>query len=112
MVCSGDVGSPVAFVSSETPHLPQNLADGGLSTPHWGQHTESPDPHSAQNLFPLGLSVPHFEQCIRRPRCSTRQLVEQRLSLFQIGGIETLGEPIVNLGELFATLLATASIAQ
>ena len=40
------------------------------------------------------------------------QLVEQRLRVFQIGGVEAFGEPVVNLGKLLAGLLATTSITQ
>jgi len=36
------------------------------------------------------------------------EFVEQCLSIFQIGGAETLGEPVVNLGEHGARLLAAA----
>src|SRR5712692_10428928 len=50
-------------------------------------------PQSAQNFSPGIASVPHFEQ---RILCS--QLVEQRLGILQIGGIEALGEPAIDSG--------------
>ena len=40
------------------------------------------------------------------------QLVEQRLSVVQVGGIEALGEPVVNLGEHRARLVAAAGITE
>jgi len=35
------------------------------------------------------------------------QLIQQRLGLFQIGGIEAFGEPIVDFGEQRVRLIAT-----
>ena len=40
------------------------------------------------------------------------QFGEQRLSLFQIGGVEAFGEPVVDFGEHRARFVAAASIAQ
>jgi hypothetical protein len=56
--------------------------------------------HSAQNFLPGIRSVPHFEQ-----RILGSQLVEQRLGVFQVGGIEAFCEPAVDLGEHGALLV-------
>src|ERR1700730_10954042 len=40
-----------------------------------------------------GLSLLHFAQII----CLHAKFVEQRLRVLQIGGVEALGEPVVNL---------------
>jgi hypothetical protein len=45
----------------------------------------------------------------RRHQASAAQFVEQRLGVFQIGGVEALGEPVVDLGEHRAGLVATTS---
>jgi len=36
------------------------------------------------------------------------QLVEQGLGVLQVGGVETLGEPVVDVGQHRARLVATA----
>jgi hypothetical protein len=41
-----------------------------------------------------------------------RQLFEQRFSLFQVERVETFGEPAVNRGEKFASLITFALIAK
>jgi len=55
-----------------------------------------------------GDSTLHAEQCIRgnigvplraRHCCLSRQLLEQRLGVFQIGGGAALGEPAINFRE-------------
>jgi len=43
--------------------------------------------------------------------CFSSQFIEQRLRLFQIGGIEAFGEPAIDLGEEIAGLVAAATIA-
>src|SRR5262245_42816111 len=40
------------------------------------------------------------------------QLVEQRRRILQIGGVEAFGEPVVDLGEHRACLIAAAGVAQ
>jgi hypothetical protein len=45
------------------------------------------------------------------PVADSRQLVEQRLRFFQIGGVEALGEPAINRGEQIAGLGAPALVA-
>src|SRR6516162_1758056 len=87
---------------SEAPQSSQNLAIGELSAPHLVHRFDSGLPHSGQNFLPDVLSVPHLEQCM-----SVAQFVEQRLGLFQIGGVEALGEPAVDLGEHGARLVTT-----
>src|SRR5262249_34010428 len=41
----------------------------------------------------------------------SRQLVEQRLCFFQIGGVEALGEPAIHRGEQVAGFSTTALVA-
>ena len=43
--------------------------------------------------------------------CSRRQLVEQRLGLFQIERVEAFGEPALDRGEQIASLIPLALIA-
>jgi hypothetical protein len=38
-----------------------------------------------------------YERSVRRWLSS--ELIEERLSVFQVGGVEALGEPVVDLGE-------------
>ena len=92
---------------SEAPQSSQNLAVGELSAPHLVHRFDSGLPHSGQNFLPDVLSVPHLEQ-----RMSVIQLVEQHLGVLQVGGVEALGEPVVDLGERRARFLATIGIPQ
>ena len=69
--------------------------------------------HSSHNFILSGFSNPHLPQrmipyCLR----SNAQLVEQRPGVFQVGGVEALGEPAVDLGERRARLVATALLRQ
>jgi hypothetical protein len=48
----------------------------------------------------------------RHQKRLTAQLVEQRLGLFQIGGIEALGEPVVDFGEHGPSLLSMLVICK
>ena len=40
------------------------------------------------------------------------QIVEQRLRVLQVGGVESLGEPVVNIGEHGARFVAAIGVAQ
>ena len=40
------------------------------------------------------------------------QLAEQRLGVFEVGGVEALGEPVVDFGEHRVRLVATIAVAQ
>ncbi len=51
-----------------------------------------------------GLSLPHFEQRMSQ----LLKLVEQSLGVVQVGGVEAFGEPVVDVGEHRARLVATA----
>src|SRR5215469_5023445 len=93
----------VVDVVNDAPHSPQNFSPGWLEAPHLEQATLSGSPQFAQNLRPSRLSLSHFEQ-----RILFAQLVQQRLSFLQIGGVEAFGEPVVDLGEHRAGLVATA----
>ncbi len=42
--------------------------------------------------------------------CALRQLVQQHLRLLQVGGVETLGEPVVDRGEEIAGCASLASV--
>src|SRR5215813_13404176 len=82
--------SSLVFVGAApktAPHESQNFASGRLSAPHEGHDGASRAPHLSQNFAVLRLSVAHLAQCM-----SVAQLVEQGLGVFQIGGVEALGE--------------------
>ena len=52
-------------------------------------------------LGPSRFSFPHFVQRMSAAGLSLRfQFLEQRLGVFQIGGVEALGEPVVDSAEL------------
>src|SRR5260370_39045341 len=87
---------------SPPPQSAQNFAPGALSELQFEQRFENGLPHSAQNFLPGIPSVPHFEQRILR-----FQFLEQCLRVFQVGGIEALGEPAVDFAEHRASLGAT-----
>src|SRR5208283_1725569 len=74
------------------PHFLQNRAPGLSDALHAGQVSSSFDPHDSQNDESAGLSLLHFAQ---RMGLST-QLVEQRLRVLQVGGVEAFGEPVVD----------------
>src|SRR6266849_3548014 len=99
--------SATTSVPSALPQSAQNFAPGALSELHFEQRFESGLPHSAQNFLPGIPSVPHFEQ---RILCS--QLVEQRLGISQVGGVEAFGEPAVDFGEHRARLVATTLLCE
>src|SRR6516162_624920 len=50
----------------------------------------------------------HPHQTADRPAAGSRQLVEQRLGFFQVGGVEALGEPPIDRGEQLARLAPPA----
>jgi hypothetical protein len=56
-----------------------------------GQASTSFDPHPSQNDASARLSLLHFVQSI----WLSTKLVEQRLGLLQVGGVEALSEPVV-----------------
>jgi hypothetical protein len=78
----------------------ENFSTGSFSAPHDAHRALRDAPHSAQNFRPSRFSAAHFEQRILRT-----QLVEQRLCIFQIGGVEAFGEPAVDFGEHRARLI-------
>src|SRR6266481_713628 len=91
------------FAASAAAQSPQNFAVGAFSYPHFAQRFLKGAAHSLQNLCSAGFSAPHVEQFTSRT-----QLVEQRLRVFQISGVEALGEPAVDLGQHRARFVATA----
>jgi hypothetical protein len=70
-------------------------------------------PQLAQNLRPSRLSLPHFEQRIlaSQGRLSA-QLIEQYPGVFEVGGVETFGEPVVDLSKHGARFIETAFSAE
>jgi len=79
---------------SAAAHSPQNFAVGAFSYPHCAQRFLKGAAHSLQNFCSAGFSAPHAEHFMSRT-----QLVEQRLGVLQVGGVEALGEPVVDIGE-------------
>src|SRR5215471_18458441 len=82
------------FVTSMT----APIASGGSDSPGGPRtHWKAPPFHGARRFRPFAIAPGDREV---RPIAVTeqglRQLVEERLRLFQIGGIEALGEPAVD----------------
>jgi hypothetical protein len=96
-----------AAISSLDQHPRERETGRPFSAPHAAQRAFRGAPHSAQNFRPARFSVPHFEQRILRT-----PLVEQRLGVFEIGGIEAFGEPAVDFGEHRARVVATALLRE
>src|SRR5262249_24366534 len=91
-----------AGVSSGAPQSSQNFAVEEFCPPHLPQSLKSGLPHCGQNFLPDVLSVPHLAQ-----RMSIAQFVEQRLGVFEVGGIEAFREPVVDFKEQCARLIVT-----
>ena len=53
----------------------------------------------------------HPHQTADRPAAGSRQLVEQRLGFFQVGGVEALGKPVVDRREEVAGVGKAALVA-
>src|SRR6266852_4669245 len=87
------------FEISAAAQSPQNFAFGAFSYPHFALRLLKGAAHSLQNFCSGGFSAPQAGQFI-----STTHLVEQCLRVFQIGGVEAFGEPVVDLGEHRAVL--------
>src|SRR5216683_3190034 len=95
------------FTARAAPQSAQNFELVVFSTPQFGQRSARWLPHSAQNRLPGKLSVPHFEQRMSHSIVVlSRQVVEQCLGVFQVGGVETFGEPAIYLTEHRACLVA------
>jgi hypothetical protein len=83
-------------------------------------------PHRARSEHRIVDTTVLVERRISRKTCVSRgfqirtfrnaplspQLVEQRLRIFQIGGVEALGKPVVDVGEHRARLVATALLGE
>src|SRR5215469_7329625 len=104
-------GAVAAGTPSGPPHWPQNLAAGAFSKPQAAQGVLNGAPHSLQNFNPSGFSVLHFVHSIY-PFPLRAQFVEQRLGVLQVGGVEAFGEPVVDLAEHRARLLAAIGVAK
>src|SRR6266851_7252830 len=98
--------TPTSLPSSR-PQSAQNFAPGAFSELQFEQRFDSGFPHSAQNFLPGIPSVPRFEQ---RILCS--QLVEQRLGISQVGGVEAFGEPAVDFSEHRARFVALTLLVE
>ena len=99
------VAEASAFVKPiEEPHFLQNRAPGLTDALHVGQINSSFAPHPSQNEASEGLSLLHFAHSIEL----SAEILKQRLGVFQIGGIKTFGEPVVDVREHRAGLVATA----
>ncbi len=91
------------IVASLEPHLRQNFDPGGLLRPQDGHSAPIFAPHSLQKAASGRLSLLQLGHSID---LLPRQFVEQRLGVFQIGGVEALGEPVVDFGEHRARFVA------
>src|SRR5262249_52284238 len=78
--------------ASALPHFLQNRAPELTAALHTGQTSSSLDPHCSQNAASGGLSVLHEGHCM----ALRTQPLEQRLGVLQVGGVEALGEPVVD----------------
>src|SRR5262249_16110836 len=92
---------------SDAPQSPQKKFSLGFSAPHSRQRPPSRSPHLPQNFLFSGFSVPHFVQ-----RSLGSQFVEQRFGVLEVGGVDALGEPVVDFGEHHARFVAASSVAQ
>ena len=106
-VPTGASDASLTAAASAVPYSPQKPSPGSFEAPHCWHLAASGAPQSAQNLRPSRLSRPHFEQRILRS-----QFLEQSLCVFQVGGIEAFGEPVVDGGEHRARLVATALLVE
>ena len=97
--CLPGVASPLLRAA---PHFPQNFALGAFSKPHDAHDDLNAAPHSLQNFNPSGFSVLHFAQIMTE--WLGAQIIEQRLGVLQVGGVEALGEPLVSLCQHVAGL--------
>ena len=96
-----------------TAHSPQYFAVGAFWNPHFTQCLLKGTAHSLQNFIPSGFSAPQFEQRIfPSGRHSISHLVKQCLGVFQVGGVEAFGQPVVDLGQHRASLVAFALLRE
>src|SRR5215469_15095477 len=98
---------PNPLEASAAAHSPQNFAVGAFSYPHFAQRFLKGAAHSLQNFCSAGFSAPHVGQFT-----SGTKLVEQRLGVLQIGGVEALSEPVVDFSQHRTCLVAATGIAQ
>ena len=98
-----------AWFPSAVPHFLQNFEPCGFATEHDGHRSSSFVPHSAQKIASARFWVLHLAHSIRGSRT---QFVEQRLGVLQIGSVEALGEPVVDLGEHRARLVTAIVLGQ
>ena len=98
--------------SSAPPHSPQNFSPGWTGAAHFGQVTTRGAPQFVQNLRPSRLSLPHFEQRIFVTERLIAQVIEQGLGVFQVAGVEALGEPLVGFVENTPCLIAITLLVE
>jgi hypothetical protein len=92
------------------PEFPRNFAVGAFSNPREAHDAMNGAPHSLQNFNPSGFSVSHFAQII--PIQLRARLIDQRLGIFQVGGIEAFGEPVVDFGKHRLSFIAPALLSE
>ena len=90
------------------PHFLQNRAPGLTAALHAGQISSSFDPHCSQNVASGGLSVLQEGHCM----ALGAQLVQQGLGVLQVGGVEALGEPVIDFSEHRTRLVLPIAVAQ
>ena len=88
---------------SDVPHSSQNFAPGLFLEPHLAHEASVGAAHSLQNFAPRDSRL-HTS----RTSLSGTQLIEEGFGVLQIGGIESFSEPVVDLGEHRAPLVASA----
>ena len=101
---------PMRRLTAETGHhtVPWTPAMSRSAEPPHREHRRgSGAAHFAQNFRPSRFSAAYFAHFI-----SVAQLVEQRFRVLQVGGGEALGEPVVDVGQHRARLVAAISVAQ
>src|SRR5216684_7457607 len=96
-------GALVPVVESLEPQLRQNFEPGSCQARRMGTPPPALPRTRRRMLRPAGY---------RPGACRTawlpRQLVKQSLGVFQIRGVEALGEPAVDFGECCARLISSA----
>ena len=88
------------------PHASQKLALGRFSTQQALQYKGSGAAHSLQNFAPVRFSQPQRGQSIVVPSLCKR--LEQSLGLAEVGGVKSLGEPAIHLGQHLTGRVALA----
>jgi hypothetical protein len=98
---------------SNAAHSSQNFAPGLLAAPHCGHLATKAVAHSLQNFAHSRLVAPHFETPnIWHAGHLVCQLIEEGFGVDEVGGIEALAKPIVDVGEHRARFVAPSLFRQ